>query len=177
MDTTKQFNDYMETIGWGAQALARQSERCGSPIRTTTILRWQNGQQEVPPAILAWLKTIADFIAATPIPPKPEEKARLSVVEQRTADVVDALLAGHLAIEVYNAATAEFRQSTDRDEIIKSLGCNPEEDIRVWGSPAALGQRCGIVTLTYDATDPYDFLDYSANLDPVLGPVIEKWEG
>ena len=61
-----QLNRDLETLGWGHAALA---ERLG--MSETNVRRWRAGTATIPPAILAWVRTLAEYHRALPPPQRP----------------------------------------------------------------------------------------------------------
>jgi len=54
---------YIDDLGWSPRYLA---ERLG--IGERGVWRWMNGQNDTPEHVLNWLKLLADFHAAHPLP-------------------------------------------------------------------------------------------------------------
>lgn len=60
-----EFERLLAEIGWTVPDVARRLR-----INTRTAQRWSNGQNETPPAVLLWLRTIADYLSQMQPPEK-----------------------------------------------------------------------------------------------------------
>lgn len=54
---------YLEILGWSARQLADRLR-----VNERGVWRWMNGQNETPERILSWLKVLAEFHKAHPLP-------------------------------------------------------------------------------------------------------------
>lgn len=55
-------NDYLDTLGWTKPMLA---DWLGLNLRT--VLRWANGQNETPTAVMEWLATLVNVMEERPV--------------------------------------------------------------------------------------------------------------
>jgi len=54
---------YLDALGWSPRYLADILE-----VNERGVWRWMNGQNDTPERILSWLKLLADFHKAHPLP-------------------------------------------------------------------------------------------------------------
>jgi len=62
-DETTQIAIYLNILGWSPRYLADTLE-----VNERGVWRWMNGQNDTPERVLSWLKVLADFRLAHPLP-------------------------------------------------------------------------------------------------------------